>query len=227
MPTFVLLPSPLLPAAAYSDLAGALGRLGASARVAPVEAGPDLDPHELVEAWAALVEPGATLVAHSNSGYLAPAVRAAATTAGRHVGGVVFVDAALPPESGPAPLAPPRFREHLAGLADADGVLPPWTRWWPREALEEILPAGRLTELDRECPRLPVGYFHTELTPPRGWVGEPSAYLAFGTTYADELAAARGWGWPHREIPGGHLHLLVDPAAVAHEVVALREQLPG
>lgn len=227
MPSFLLLPSPLLPAAVYADLAGALGRLGAPTRVAPVAAGPGLDAHALVEEWAAVVEPGATLLAHSNAGYLAPATRAVAGAAGRRTGGVVFVDAALPPESGTAPLAPPRFREHLSGLADADGVLPPWTRWWPREAVDQVVPADRFQDIDQECPRLPLSYFDTVMAPPSGWTAWPQAYLAFGTTYADELTAARRWGWPHRQMPGGHLHLVVDPEAVAREVVALRERLPG
>ncbi|WP_299519520.1 hypothetical protein [uncultured Serinicoccus sp.] len=141
--SFLLLPSPLLPASTYAGLASALEQAGAEVVVAPVEAGPGLDPHALVREWAGLVEPGATVLAHSNAGYLAPATRAAARSAGRDPRDVVFVDAALPPEAGSAPLAPARFREHLAGLAGADGLLPPWTRWWPREVVDQVVPADR------------------------------------------------------------------------------------
>lgn len=227
MATILLLPSPLLPTSAYAGLARALEQTGVRVGIAPVEAGPGLDPHALVREWAGLWEPGTTMLAHSNAGYLAPAVRAAATTAGRERVGIVFMDAALPPEVGPAPLAPARFRGHLAGLADADGLLPPWTRWWPREVVDQVVPADRFPEIDEECPRLPLSYFDTEMAPPSGWTAWPQAYLAFGSTYADELAAARSRGWPRRTMTGGHLHFLVDPGAVALEVVTLREQLPG
>lgn len=223
----LLLPSPLLPVSAYAGLASALERAGTEVDIAPVDGGPGLDPHALVREWAGLVEPGTTLLAHSNAGYLAPATWAAAGSVGRDAGGVVFMDAALPPESGPAPLAPARFREHLAGLADDDGLLPPWTRWWPREAVTQVIPADRFPEIDRECPRLPLSYFDTEMTPPSGWTAWPQAYLAFGSTYADELTAARSRGWPHRTMPGGHLHFLVDPDEVARAVLGLRERLTG
>ena len=52
-------------------------------------------------------------MAHSNAGLAAPTVRCRAEGAR-----LVFMDAALPPESGPTALAPEGLRAHLSGLAD-------------------------------------------------------------------------------------------------------------
>ncbi|MER7070150.1 hypothetical protein [Terrabacter sp. NPDC000476] len=217
----LLLPSPLLPAHVMDDLAASLGRSGLPATVASPGLAPGEGPPHLVARWARQLRAGTVLVAHSNAGYLAPHVRSAAGTAGP----VVFVDAALPPASGAHRLAPPAFRSWLGELVEDDGRLPPWTRWWPRSDVEQAVPAGRFDELDRACPRLPLAWFDTTLTAPPGWVAQPAAYLAFGTTYADELAFASRHGWPVADLEGGHLLLLSEPGAVADAVLALVGQL--
>jgi len=76
-------------------------------------------------------------------------------------------------------------------------------------------------EVERELPRLPLSYFAEQLTIPSGWDTRPGAYLAFGETYAPELADAKGRGWPVRTLPGEHLHMLIDPAQVATEITSL------
>jgi hypothetical protein len=219
----LVLPSPFLPATAYSGLAAALEAHGLSVRIAASELAAGEDAHDLVRRWMPLVGDETVVVAHSNSGFLAPAVRARA-------GGsqaTVFVDAALPPVSGTTRLAPPGLRTVLAGLVDDHGVLPPWTRWWPRAVVEDIVPTGGFDELDATCPRLSLDYVDTVITAPPGWAEAPNAYLAFGATYAEELDRARRLGWPHTVLDGAHLHLLVDPVAVAAGVVALVTRLGG
>lgn len=74
--------------------------------------------------------------------------------------------------------------------------------------------------------RLPMEYFTSLITVPEGWTARSAAYLAFGDTYADQRSQAAQWGWPVRTLPGGHLHCLVDPPAVATAVdELLRQQL--
>ncbi|WP_109474601.1 hypothetical protein [Ornithinimicrobium cavernae] len=221
MESALLLPSPLLPVSAYGGLAASLVQAGADVTVASVTSGEAADARTLVRTWAALAGPGATLIAHSNAGYLAPAVRDLAGRGGR----VIFMDAALPPESGPTLLAPSQFRDHISSLASDDGQLPPWTRWWSLEDLDGVIPADRFDELDRDCPRLPVSYFDAQIVAPQGWVDAPNAYLAFGSTYAEELAFAQKSGWPYTVVAGGHLHFLFDPATVAADVLKLTERL--
>ena len=78
----------------------------------------------------------------------------------------------------------------LESLADDDGLLPPWTQWWddlsglfPDDATRAAIEAGQ--------PRLPLSYFTATLPVPDGWASGPCAYLAFGDTYAEEVAFAR------------------------------------
>lgn len=212
----LVLPSPLLPASAYEGLADALRDQGRDVTLASATLAHGEGAADLVERWSALAGPGLLVVAHSNAGFAAPAVRSCSEGSR-----LVFVDAALPPETGSTTLASDGFYAHLASLADEQGVLPPWTRWWPRDDLAGVIPEERFDELDRSCPRLPLRYFQGRLTPPPGWATRPSAYLAFGGTYAEELVFARTHGWPVEVLDGRHLHFLHDPVTVAQRVLAL------
>ena len=216
----LVLPSPLLPAVVYSGLVQALREQGCDASTA--DPGPAVDSpiDDVVEQWSAAAAQTDLLVAHSNAGLLAPLVRARARPTGR----VVFMDAALPPEAGSATLAPPALRTMLAGLADDDGLLPPWTRWWPPEAVAAAIPARMLAQVDSACPRLPTAYFDQRVAAPEGWVSAANAFLAFGDTYAAELELAREHGWLTSTMDGSHLHFLHEPDEVAHRLLVLAER---
>jgi hypothetical protein len=219
--TYLLLPSPLLGAATWSPVAEVLR--GGGARVVVASTAGCSSPEQVLAAYVAALpaEDGAdvVLVPHSNAGYYAPIVAERAAAAG-----VVYVDAALPPETGPTVLAPPDLYGFLVGLADDDGVLPPWTRWWgdagglfPDDATRAEVEAGQ--------PRLPLAYFRGSLRPPPDWAARPGAYLAFGDTYVEERARATRLGWPVRRLDGGHLHLLHNPTACAAAVSELRARI--
>ena len=221
MPTRVLvLPSPLLGPVGYQPLAEALRGRGHAATVAecPVPGRPE----RLVEHWTRAADGVDLLVAHSNAGYLAPAV-------GARAGGltVLFADAALPPAQGPTRLAPAELLPTLEELADDGGRLPPWTRWWPVEEMARLLPAPWFGRVDAAAPRLDLDYFLTEVTPPQEWSTSGCGYLAFGTTYAAELEFARDAGWPTAELPGHHLWLLARPDDVAAALDDLADRLSG
>jgi len=215
----LVLPSPLLGPVGYQPLADALRGLGHDASVA--ECREPISPERLVADWSEAARPADVLIAHSNAGYLAPSV---AEEAG--VGAVLFMDAALPSATGPTRLAPPEFLATLAELAADDGRLPPWTRWWPAEEISKILPAPWFDRVDSAAPRLSLDYFETEVAPPPGWSRGPCAYLAFGTTYAAELAFARETGWPVVEVAGHHLWHIARPAEVATQLVGLLGRVP-
>ncbi len=218
----VLLPSPLVGPASMQPLAAALVALGHQVVVATLPADidhPDGVMEAFAEAAAAFSRP--ILVPHSNAGLYAPAV-----AAGVGATGIVFMDAALPPPEGPAPLAPTSLREHLNRLADADGLLPPWTGWWDEEDVAPLFPSPAVRRLvEAEPPRLPVRYFAHEVEAPRGWSDHACAYLAFGETYAEEIARARELGWPVEVLQGGHLHHLHAPGAVAEHLHRVARRL--
>ena len=218
MTSFALLPSPLLGPAVWDPVAGLLRQGGH--RVVVASPGPVGTPAEVLAAYVEVAgEPGTVLVPHSNAGYFAPAVaeRCAAVA-------TVYVDAALPAGSGATALAPPAFLDLLTGLADADGLLPPWTHWW--DDTDGLFPDdGTRATVEAGQPRLPLSYFRSTVDVPAGWERAPSGYLAFGDTYADEAARARAWGWPARRLAGGHLHLLHDPPATAAALLGLTRSL--
>lgn len=201
----LLVPSPLLGAAGWSPVAAVLGATVADLGGATT---PD-DVLAAVTSSAAGIG-DLVLVAYSNAGLYAPLLAdrldARAT---------VYVDAALAGRGADVQLGRAGFLDFLTGLADEDGLLPPWTRWWsdpsalfPDEESRAAVEAAQ--------PRLPLSYFTSRVAVPAGWAERPSAYLAFGETYAEEAAFARAHGWPLTVLPGRHLHQLVAP----HEVAA-------
>lgn len=202
----VVLPSPYLGPAAYGPLADELGATVAELPAQPFAAADVLEAFERRSAGADL------LVAHSNAGLYAAAL-------GRPT---VFLDAALPAaDGGTTPLAPSSLAASVAGLADDSGLLPPWTRWWPRQDLGAVLPDPWFDRVDQAAPRVPSAYLTDTLDVPPGWWAASAAYLAFGDTYAPELDLAASLGWATARLAGGHLLLLTDPAVVARAVEAL------
>jgi hypothetical protein len=218
MTHLVLLASPLLGPASWAPVAEELTRRGH--RVAVPRLGtPVTTPADVLAGYlaAAPQEPGLVLVPHSNAG-----LYVAGLAAERDVSAVVFVDALLPSEQATTPAAAGGFRDALGRLADDDGILPPWTSWWPEADAAGLFPdAGTRAAVEGEQPRLPLAYFDVPVPTPAGWRSVPSAYLAFGETYAAERAAAAARGWPTETLPGRHLHQLVDPAGVADAVLRL------
>ncbi|QWF22918.1 hypothetical protein KM427_04040 [Nocardioides sp. LMS-CY] len=221
MVDLLLLPSPLLGPASWAPVARLLG--------APVaDPAGATRPEQVLAAYERAAEglDDLVLVPHSNAGLYAPLLA-------ERLGAVatVYVDAALPGsgDSGDSvALAPPAFLEFVSGLVRDDRLLPPWTRWWDAADVDGLFPdAATRAAVEAEQPRLPLTYFTPRLPVPSGWAERPSAYLAFGDTYADEIAAATGRGWPVAAIPGRHLHQLVAPGEVAATIAALVERAAG
>lgn len=181
---------------------------------APVRTG-----QEVLDAFLAALPGGRdlVLVPHSNAGAYVPELALR-----RQVVATVFVDAVLPPRGGRVPLTPPAFLDVLRGKADDDGLLPLWTSWWDEADVAPLFPDAEVrARVEREQRQLPVSYFEGSLPVPQGWDERPGGYLAFGDTYAPERDEAARRGWPVRTLPGGHLHMLIDPDQVAGELVAL------
>ncbi|MDQ2837944.1 MAG: alpha/beta hydrolase [Actinomycetota bacterium] len=153
------------------------------------------------------------LVPHSNAGLLVPMITEAL---GDQVRGVVFVDAAIP---GGGHHSTAAFIDRLAVV---DGLLPPWTSWWDEADVAALLPDPNVrAEVEAEQPRMPRAYYDHLPPVPDGWAAPPCGYLWFGAPYDKQAQQAADYGWPTVYLPGGHLHMLVDPAAVAAAVLEL------
>jgi len=164
---------------------------------------------------------GVVLVTHSGAGVFVPHLAAA-------IGGsvvAVFADAALPSRSSGASVVDAQFLPYLREIA-AEGIVPPWPLWWPEEDLSPLFPDDAAREaVCGEARPLPLEFFAERLPAlPGGWPPCPAAYVAFSQAYDREAGVARSAGWPVRDLPGGHLHMLVSPAEVAAAITGLAEQ---
>jgi hypothetical protein len=208
-PEIVLIASPLLGPSIWAPVIARLRANGWRARV--------LEPL----ANANQPEPGSILVAHSNAGAYVPQLAMSCDAVS-----LIFVDAILPGRSGQTPLAPAAAMAQLAALSGADGILPPWSQWWEASDVIALFPdedTRRLVEADQ--PRVPFSYFEGTVDAPEGWDERPSAYVAFGETYAAEILEAERRGWPTKTLEGRHLHMLVDPDIVTNVLLELIDKL--
>lgn len=221
MTAYALLGSPFLGPEAWAPVAEALTSAGHDVTVVPGR-GETTEAVALGFLDALPADEQVVLVPHSNAGLYVPALASS-----RPVGGAVFVDAVLPGPGRTTPVAPADLAESLAARADAAGLLPRWSDWWPAEEIAALFPdeATRRT-VEAGQPRVPASYLSGRVTTPPGWeTGLPAGYLAFGDGYALEVALAREWEWPVRVLDGGHLHLLVDPEGVAAAIAALAAEV--
>ncbi len=221
----VLLGSVFLPATVWDPLAAELERHAFVVTVArpPVSA----DPDAVLEAYAEAIgeardRPDAVVVAHSNAGAYVPALAARGI-----VPAAVLLDAILP-AGGSMRVVPKAFARELSARAD-DGLLPPWTEWWPREDVRALFPdEAAYAAVRAATPRLPAAYLSRRVDGPASWPpAVPGAFLSFGDAYADDRARALARGWPTARLELGHLGMLEDPRAVARELVALVARLDG
>jgi hypothetical protein len=159
------------------------------------------------------------LVTHSGAGVFAPHVLAA--IAARDAVSV-FADAALPGPAGAGPVVDDEFLPFLRRRASG-GVVPPWPQWWPGEDLSPLFPDEATERMVAGQARpLPLAFFEETLPPvPERWRCCPAAYLAFSAGYRQQAGAAADRGWPVRELPGEHLHMLIRPAEVAAAITSL------
>jgi pimeloyl-ACP methyl ester carboxylesterase len=216
-PTFVLIPSPLLGPATWATTARSLEQRGHRVRVASLRgvslAAPPYWPAGVDAILRSASDEPVVLVPHSNSGLYVPAVLDAL---GDQALGVVFVDAALP---GAGYFAQRDFLETLAG---EDGLLPPWTSWWDEPDVAALFPNDEeRARVEAEQARMPLAYYDHVPPVPDGWDRTPCGYLWFGEPYDQGLGRARAKGWATRQVPGNHLHMLIDPDAVAGAVLEL------
>ncbi len=230
MGVFVLIHSPLVGPLTWALVADELRRRGWDALVSEVRSLEEVGPpywQRHAEAVARALEPipldrPLILVGHSGASVLLPAIRQITRLP---VAAYIFVDAAIP-EDGASRLdlfesseAAEQFRQAAAG-----GFLPRWND----EDLREVIPG---TDLRRrfvaELRPLPLAVYEEPLPVFEGWPDAPVGYLRFGQNpvYDRPAERARREGWIYARIEGGHLHMLVDAAAVANALVEFVERM--
>ncbi|MEP7091238.1 MAG: hypothetical protein ABI776_14155 [Nocardioidaceae bacterium] len=153
------------------------------------------------------------VVPHSNAGRFGPAVAA-------EVGAkLVCLDSLLP---GREP--DPEWVEFLRTRELADGLLAPWSTWWPRQDIQATV-GEHWDLLTTDEPRVPLRLLIDEPPTPAAWLERRSGYIAFGDTYAEQMALADKNGWEVRRLEGGHLLLLTTPNEVAETLLDVVSRL--
>jgi hypothetical protein len=223
---FVLVHAPVLGPASWApvaeELAAAGHRVAIPALTGFADAGPPYAPRLLERARAQMPASGddrVVLVVHSGAGVFAPHL--AETVMAGDVA-VVFADADLPPLSGAATVTHRAYLPLLQDMA-SDGLVPPWPRWWPDDVMSSLVPDEEARRsVAAEASPLPLAFFEEELPPvPQAWRSRHPGYLRFSETYQEQADDAARRGWPVRELPGEHLHMVVEPAGVAAAITAL------
>ena len=163
------------------------------------------------------------LAGHSRAGTLLGLVADTLARRGVRVEATVFVDARLPiPGVSRRGTLEDDLRAQLDAMA-VDGWLPPWPRWWPEDAVAELVPDGAIrAALYDDCRAIPMALYD-EPMPDAPDAPEPR-YLQLSDAYADEAAEAEGRGWPVLRMPADHLALLTQPAEIAAAMQALAAQ---
>jgi hypothetical protein len=227
----VLVHSPLVGPSTWLPTARALRRRGTDvcvpATTPPVRSEPPwwrAAAGDVVAAVDAELGPGRSvvLVGHSAAGPRLPAIGAALGASGHTVVAHVLVDAGMPYAGRrPADALPPDFVAHLDAMVGDDGLLPPWSQWWPPSVLEGLVPDdGLRAAIASECPPTPRGLYDEPVPVPDGWpAGVPSAYLSF--TYEEDAVEAERRGWIVGRAEGHHLQPVVDPEGVADQLALL------
>lgn len=220
MTPIVVVSSPLVGTGAMGELADALRRLGRDVVVPEVSFDLATFTERVVAACGSTSSAAPVVV-----GYSAAGPRLFHAVDGADVKGIVFLDARLP-EHDVAPDSQPGFRALLDALpTDDHGTLPPWTDWWPREVIEQLVPdPRRRATLVAGCDRPPRAMFSAPIPAPA--VDVPCGFIGLGDGYAADAAVAARRGWPVEVIPDAH-HLwpVTNAGTVAAVVAAMVDRL--
>lgn len=224
--SFLLVHSPLVGPLTWEPVAAELANRGRSSILPALET--PLDPDEPlwrqhVRQVSRLVVHGApapVLVGHSGAGPLLPAI-----FHGLHgeVAASILVDADIP-RDGASRFDLFESAEEVEQFRRSarEGLLPAWTE----DALARHIEDGDLRR--RFCEELsprPLRLYEEGLPVPGSWELSRRGYLLFSEPYRRSFEAAKGQGWPVRELPGSHFHMLNRPAEVAEALIGLASEL--
>jgi hypothetical protein len=163
------------------------------------------------------------LVAYSAATKLVPQL---AMRLGPRCRGTLFVDGDLPAESGPGRLAPITLLELVAPLADADGVLPPWSQWFgPGSVSGLFADPDQFAAFEAELPRVPLEYLEAEINLPPRWRSAPAGYIRLSEAYDDAVADAARRGIASVSLDADHVAVVTRPVDVASAILDLASQL--
>lgn len=215
----LLVHSPLVGPTTWRWVAAALAAAGHDAVVPDLRASAVTGrPQAVVDEAAAATPSGWTepvVVGHSGAGFLVPSIAdrlGAAQT--------VFVDAGLPPTTGPAS-AGADILDGLRTMA-VDGTLPRWSTWWGPDVMRALVPHdARRARVEAELPEVPLAFYEVAMELPSDWSRRQSSFLLLSEAYRADADRARALGWSLTERVGGHLDIVSAPEVITPLIIEL------
>jgi hypothetical protein len=145
---------------------------------------------------------------------------------------VIIVDGDVPPTQGAAAPVRPALRDFIKGLAETDGTLPIWSKWFAgdarRASLVGIDALARdplaFAAFESGLPRLSVDWFDDTIEL-ANWDHVPAGFIQTSSIYDHAAAEARRRGWPVTQLAGTHPHPTLRGAETAEAFIAVSRQL--
>jgi hypothetical protein len=163
------------------------------------------------------------LIGHSGAGPLLPAIGQAAN---HPIASYIFVDAGIPVD-GLSRLElmaheDPDFARSLVQDLAEGGTFPEWSE----DDLASIVPDPQVRrELVADLRPRGLDFFSEPIPVFAGWPDAPCGYLQFSSAYDEPARRAQEAGWPIKDLPAAHFHMLVDPLAVADALLDLIQSM--
>ena len=230
-PDFVLVAGPLVRASSWEPTARHLREAGWRVQVPDI-----LARHASPPAWRAWTQhllghivpaTEVIVVGHSSASVLAAelATRVPARA-------VIVVDGEAPPPQGPASPVRPALRDRIRTLAEADGSLPVWSKWFSGDSERRSLvgldilasDAAVFAQFENELPKMHVDWFGDTIELAR-WDHIPAGLIQTSSTYDHAAAEAQRRGWPVTRLHGTHLHPTLCPAEMKDAILSMSRRL--
>jgi hypothetical protein len=145
---------------------------------------------------------------------------------------VIIVDGEIPPSNGAVSPVRPALREFIRSVAEADGTLPIWSRWYSGNAHRtslvglDILASDpvALAQFEIGLPKMRVEWFDDTIEL-AGWDHIPAGYIQTSKIYDHATAEAQRRGWPVARLNGTHLDPTLRPVETAEAILSMSRRL--
>jgi pimeloyl-ACP methyl ester carboxylesterase len=145
---------------------------------------------------------------------------------------VIIVDGEVPPSLGAASPVRPALRDFIRSLAEADGSLPIWSKWFAGDAQRaslvgiDILASDSVAfaKFENGLPKMQVDWFDDTIEL-ASWDHIPAGYIQTSRIYNHAAAEAQRRGWPVMSLQGTHLDPALRPVETAEAILSMSRRL--
>jgi hypothetical protein len=230
-PEFVLVAGPLVRASSWEPTAAHLREVGCRVQVPDI-----LAYHTSPPAWRAWTRNLLDHIAPAGEmivvGHSSASVLAADLATKLPVRSIIIVDGEVPPSQGPASPVRQALRDRIQSLAESDGSLPVWSKWFLGDAERTILvgidilasDAVAFAQFEDQLPKMRVDWFDDTIEL-ASWDHIPAGFIQTSRIYEHAAAEAQRRGWPVTKLQGTHLHPTLRPAETADAILSMSRRL--